>query len=77
MEIFNGGIFDDLEKGLKNLGEKIKENFNGSKDKKDPVQKCPNCGAVLEQNDQEKFVKCPYCSSELKNQNYSKSWFED
>jgi|GEM_PF-5843682 DNA-directed RNA polymerase subunit RPC12/RpoP len=77
MGIFNKNVFDELENGLKNLSEKIKRNIDNDDKEKHAILKCPNCGAVLEQNNQDEFIKCPYCASQIKNQNYSKSWFED
>ena len=77
MGIFNTEIFKELEDGLKNLSKHIKENMDDEKQTENVVQKCPNCGATLSQTEDSKVIKCPYCSTEVKNANYKKNWFED
>ena len=77
MGIFNTKIFEELEDGLKNLSKRIKANMDDDKQTENPVQKCPNCGATLSQTENLEIIKCPYCSTEIKNKNYKKNWFED
>ena len=62
MGIFNKNIFNELESGFKNLANKVKENFNNSDEKKDVVEKCPNCGATTVNG------VCDYCGkAKIKN----------
>lgn len=64
MGIFNTDIFKELEDGIKNFSERVKENFNESKNeinKENQIKKCPNCGANVESGDYE----CKYCGFEI------------
>ena len=68
MGIFNKNIFKELEDGIKNFSQKVKENFNESKNelfKENQIKKCPNCGANIESGDYE----CKYCGQNIKPRN--------
>ena len=68
MGIFNKNIFDELEAGIKDFKNRMKENLNEDTDKKDSEQKkCPNCGAMLENGK----GKCQYCGLEYKSKSQS------
>lgn len=58
MGIFNTKIFSELEEGLKNFSDRVKNNFN---ENESSVQKCPSCGAQLKSG----VSKCEYCGSNV------------
>lgn len=74
MGIFNTKIFDELEEGFKRFKNRVIRNTS---EKQYEVLKCPNCGATLPQNEDEKIIKCEYCGTDVKNANYFPNWFED
>ena len=62
MGIFNTKIFDEFERGFKNLKRKIENNFGIDDGKSVSVSKCPACGAQLKSASS----KCEYCGSNLR-----------
>ena len=66
MGIFNTKIFDEFERGFKNLKRKIKNNFGIDDGKSVSVSKCPACGAPLNMQSNSDSKKCQYCGSEIK-----------
>ena len=80
MALFNDDTLKELSEGLKSLGEKFKDGLSGLTNKDNTstnkLERCPNCGAQLLLTTNTRTVKCEYCATEIKNPNYTFSFFE-